>query len=86
MLKVFQKINRFLFVISYFTTREWKFNNQNVQKLNKKLSKEDQELFLFDMKKLNWNTFFETYILGIRLYLVKDPITTLEAAKKRWTR
>ncbi|XP_044735342.1 fatty acyl-CoA reductase wat-like [Chrysoperla carnea] len=86
MLKVFQKINRFLFVISYFTTREWKFNNQNVQNLNKKLSKEDQELFLFDMKKLNWNTFFETYILGIRIYLVKDPITTLEAAKKRWTR
>lgn len=73
-------------VISYFATRTWVFTNENVQKLWSELNQEDQDLFLFDMRQLEWNEFFKNYMKGIRIYLVKDPMTTLPAALKRWDR
>lgn len=77
LVKGYQKINKFTDVISYFSSREWKFTNDNVQSLWKKMSKRDRELFEFSMKNFNWDSYFYTYVRGARAYLLKDPLTTL---------
>lgn len=86
LLKVYKKINKFGEVIAYFGLKEWKFKNNNVQQLWKSLTPDDKKLFTFDMKELSWAKFMETHCLGLRMYLVKDDLSTLPQARKRWQR
>ncbi|XP_033211757.1 fatty acyl-CoA reductase wat-like [Belonocnema kinseyi] len=86
LLKVYQKVHKFTDVISHFCTREWTFTNGNVQSMWDRLDSKDQQIFRFNMKNFNWELYFETYLKGIRVYLFKDDLSTLEQSKKRWIR
>ncbi|EFX68378.1 hypothetical protein DAPPUDRAFT_114575 [Daphnia pulex] len=51
------------------------------------MTTEDQEMFYFDVRKINWQSYLENYILGIRQFTLKDDPTTLPTARtnlKRW--
>ncbi|XP_071441774.1 fatty acyl-CoA reductase wat-like [Hetaerina americana] len=86
LLKIYQKINKFSKVIAYFSTQSWKFNNANVVDLWNRLDPMDQQMFQFDMNKMDWDNYFQKHILGLRVYLVKDDLSTLPEARKRWKR
>jgi len=73
-------------VLNYFATQEWKFTNDRLHALIAKLTFKDREKFNFDIRDVDWNTYFETYIRGIRVYLIKDPIETLPQARIKWQR
>lgn len=85
-MKVYQKVHKFTDVISHFCTREWTFTNGNVQSMWDRLDSKDQQIFRFNMKNFNWDQYFETYLKGIRVYLFKDDLSTLEQSKIRWKR
>lgn len=68
-------------VISYFSMREWKFSNKNLQSLWCKLEAEDRRMFPFSMKNFDLKNYMHFCIKGIRVYLVKDPMETVKAAK-----
>ncbi|XP_014210801.1 fatty acyl-CoA reductase wat-like [Copidosoma floridanum] len=86
MLKVYKKIHKFMDVLNYFTTKEWSFTNGAVHALVDKLDNRDRTLFNMDMRDVVWDTYFQNYMRGIRLYLIKDPIDTLPQARVRWQR
>ncbi|KAH0953754.1 hypothetical protein HN011_008466 [Eciton burchellii] len=86
LLKVYKKIHKFMDVLNYFSTQEWKFTNNRLNTLLTKLTFKDREYFYFDVRDIDWNVYFETYILGIRLYLIKDPLDTLHQARIKWQR
>ncbi|XP_025986100.1 fatty acyl-CoA reductase wat isoform X1 [Solenopsis invicta] len=86
LLKVYKKIHRFMDVLNYFATQEWKFTNNRLQALITKLTFKDREQFYCDIRNVDWNTYFETYIRGIRVYLIKDPLDTLPQARVKWQR
>jgi fatty acyl-CoA reductase len=86
LLKIYKKINKFCDVISYFSTRDWKFTNKNVQELWQKLDEDDRKLFDFNLDELDWDKYFYTYVRGIRLYLLKDDVSTLPQAIARYKR
>jgi len=73
-------------VISYFSTRDWKFTNKNVQDLWQKLDEDDKKLFDFNIDELDWDRYFYSYVRGIRLYLLKDDFSTIPQALARYTR
>ncbi|KAI4478303.1 hypothetical protein M0804_011957 [Polistes exclamans] len=85
-LKIYNKIHKFMDILSHFSTIEWNFTNCRLNRLTNKLSIEDHELFFCNMKELVWDTFFQTYLLGIRIYVLKDPIETIPQARIRWQR
>jgi len=86
LLKIYKKINKFCYVISYFSTRDWKFTDGNVQELWQKLDEDDRKLFDFNLDELDWEKYFYTYVRGIRLYLLKDDMSTLPQAIARYNR
>ncbi|XP_076274910.1 putative fatty acyl-CoA reductase CG5065 [Rhynchophorus ferrugineus] len=51
-------------MLSYYATKEWKFENSNVKTLWKEMRKSDRELFDFDICALNWDMYFYTCIRG----------------------
>ncbi|XP_048516238.1 fatty acyl-CoA reductase wat-like isoform X2 [Athalia rosae] len=86
LLKIYKKIHKFMTVLNYFTTQEWKFSTDRVRSMLGKLEMDDRQNFSFNIQDISWDTYFETYIQGIRLYLLKDPVETLPQAKIRWQR
>ncbi|XP_043486971.1 fatty acyl-CoA reductase wat-like [Polistes fuscatus] len=85
-LKMYDRIHKMLEVLSYFSLNEWEITNERWIEALKKLKCEDRELFYCDMKDVVWDTYFKSYFLGIRLYILKDPIDTLPQARKNWRR
>lgn len=86
LLKTYKKIHKLVNVISFFCTNEWLFTNDNVQKLWSNLNPEDQKLFYFDLKSLSWEEYIKGYMVGMRVYLFKDDLSTADEARKKWNR
>lgn len=78
----YRKMHKFSEVISYFSLKSWTFNDNNTRSLVQKLSELDQILFRFDLTKLSWNEYFKKHVIGIRMYIVKDPMETLSEGRK----
>uniref|UniRef100_A0A336LKJ3 Fatty acyl-CoA reductase n=1 Tax=Culicoides sonorensis TaxID=179676 RepID=A0A336LKJ3_CULSO len=83
---LYKKVHKFSTVLEYFSMNTWKYDNTNMRELCNSLTPLDQELFLCDMKKLNWTDYFELYMKGLRLYINKDPEDTVPRAKTRYAR
>lgn len=73
-------------VLNYFSIHEWKFSNDNIKELLNKMTEEDRENFACDITDIDWDQYFRTYIRGIRMYLIKDPLDTLPKARIKWQR
>ncbi|XP_043685412.1 fatty acyl-CoA reductase wat-like [Vespula pensylvanica] len=86
LLKIYNKIHTVSNISVYFTTKEWVFINKRWNELLNKVTAKDRELFFCDMKDLVWETYFQSYILGIRTYIIKDPIETLPQARLKFRR
>lgn len=80
--KGYTKIDKFMTTYAYFAYRQWNFKNDNVQRLWRNLTEKDKDTFPFSMKNFDWSTYFDRLGLGGRIYLLKDPIETLDRAKK----
>lgn len=86
MVKAYKKVNKFTYVISHFATNSWKFTNNNVQTLWNDMSDVDKRVFPFSMKNLDWDYYFQTQMLGLRTFFVKDELSTLPQARRKWRR
>ncbi|XP_012144429.1 putative fatty acyl-CoA reductase CG5065 [Megachile rotundata] len=67
--------------LEYFSTQQWNFRDDNVRNLEEQLSLEDRQTFMFDVRQIDWPTYLEHYILGIRHFLLKESPDTLPAAR-----
>nr|XP_050868792.1 fatty acyl-CoA reductase wat-like isoform X2 [Vespula vulgaris] len=86
LLGIYNKIHQMSDALSYFSTNEWMYINKKWNGLMKKLTSEDRKLFFCDIRELVWSDYFPTYFLGIRKYILKDPIETLPQALIKWQR
>lgn len=83
LVKFLRNVKKSLPHLEYFSTHEWRFANRNLWTIWDAMSAEDRQLFNFDLRQLHWPTFFENYCLGIKLYVLKEDITTLPSARRR---
>lgn len=44
----------------------------------------DKQIFNFDMESLVWEEYFEEYVKGVRIYLLKDPLDTISQGRKKY--
>lgn len=86
MRKIIGKIINFCDVISFFSTGNWIFVNDNVQGMWQRLNSKDQQLFRFTMADFDWNAYLQNYVKGIRLYIFKDELDNLEDSRLKWKR
>lgn len=86
MMRVQNKILRAVTSLQFFTTHEWRFLNDNMMDLITKMHPEDREKFDFNVCKIEWKSYLESYVLGTRKYIMKEDPNTLEVAKKRLQR
>jgi fatty acyl-CoA reductase len=75
---------KYVSIAKYFSVRDWKYHNSNVRSLLGKLTPEDRDIFNSDIKQLNWNEYIETCVKGVRQHILKDDMSTLPFARKRY--
>lgn len=50
------------------------------------LSPKDREIFVFDVRNIDWDKYVERYVLGFREFLFKQRPESLPASRKRMVR
>ncbi|XP_015189578.1 PREDICTED: putative fatty acyl-CoA reductase CG8306 [Polistes dominula] len=76
----------FLLYLSGRKPIEWEFTNDNVLKLWDKLSVVDKSHFFFNVADIDWECFTNNFVRGIRVFVYKDPMDTLEESKPFYRR
>jgi len=89
-LSVLRLVNKFIdacFVGSFFSLNGWKFHCDNMLSLNDSLKKDmaDHEEFPIDVRTISWERYVEDYVVGLRKYALRDPLSTLPAARRKQT-
>ncbi|XP_011688428.1 PREDICTED: fatty acyl-CoA reductase 1-like [Wasmannia auropunctata] len=84
LLNAYKKIHKFSSVISYFSSKEWRFSNDAVVKLWSRVSLADRQIFNFDIDNLNWESYLKHMIPGLRLYIAKDPLETIDKGREKY--
>lgn len=86
MIKIQAKLAKAVECLEYFTTHQWRFNDDNVRNLFNDMSLKDRENFQFDVCDINWDVYFEKYILGLRGFLCKQNPKTLPSSRSKMNR
>ncbi|XP_049289399.1 fatty acyl-CoA reductase wat-like [Anopheles funestus] len=82
-LKLYRKVHRFSAVLRFFTNNEWCFRTGRMRRVLNAMASEDQQFFPCDAKAIQWNDFLDHQIKGLRLYLMRDPWSTVEKSLRR---
>lgn len=86
MVKIQDKLAKAVECLEYFTTHQWRFNDDNVRDLFNHMSIKDRENFQVDVCDINWDVYFEKYILGLRGFLCKQSSKTLPSSRAKMSR
>lgn len=58
------------------------FTNENVSKLWDKLSVVDKHNFFFNVSNIDWDSFTDTYVKRMWIFILKVPIETVEESRQ----
>ncbi|XP_035723581.1 fatty acyl-CoA reductase wat-like [Vespa mandarinia] len=81
LLNIYRRMHKLTNVMNFFATHQWEFTNDNVLKLWNKLSVVDKNKFFFNISDLDWDSYFLTYCKGVRVFVLNDPLETVNDAK-----
>lgn len=79
---IHKKLKKASKAVEYFTTNEWHFKNDNFVRLNNMLSPQDKKTFGFDVRAIDWSSYLENYVLGIRKHIFGESDCTIPKARQ----
>ncbi|KAK0181960.1 hypothetical protein PV327_000137 [Microctonus hyperodae] len=83
-LSIWWKVTMNLRRIFFFGNGNWRIHVNETQKVWDRMNKRDQHLFFCDFRLFDWVTYGYSYWPGLRVYILKDPMTTLSAARRKY--
>lgn len=81
MIRVQKRIYVGLEVLQFFTTRNWQFNLNNFNKLEKFLNFKDSSVFRLNTDDVDQSEYLKTCLLGSRQYILKEPLSSIPKAR-----
>lgn len=86
-MKLTKRITRAIKSGEFFAVNEWYFHTENMKELSKciKDSVVDGSISQYnvDITNLNWESYVNQYVLGIRKYVLKDSPDTITKARNK---
>nr|XP_019525041.2 fatty acyl-CoA reductase wat-like [Aedes albopictus] len=83
MSQVFERMINQSEVLKFFTFHEWTMKNENMQRLwRDEVSKEDGELFPFDLTRMDWDDYYRNFIPGVVKYAIAPRKAKDEKSKR----
>ena len=72
LLEAVSKIDFLTESFKFFVTQEWIFDSNKTIDLQNEMSAADREIFNFDLRKLEWETFLYNYLYGVQKFIIGD--------------
>ena len=85
-LRLYDKADRAISALDFFTTHQWNFVSRNADILMDKLSPEDRNIFNFDVRSIDWKQYLDNYVSGTRQFILKEDPSSLPVARTRLIR
>ncbi|XP_014242270.1 putative fatty acyl-CoA reductase CG5065 [Cimex lectularius] len=82
MVRVQNRILLGLKLLQYFTMRNWHFEADNFMNLSNLLDEKEREIFFTSNVDVDLDTYLKNFILGSKIYCLKEPIETMPRARK----
>ncbi|VDK41980.1 unnamed protein product [Anisakis simplex] len=79
--RIYGKIWRMVETLHYFTTRGWNFETKGLLTMWDWMCDEDKQVFNFDVRQVNWDSYLFDYLMGVKRYLMKDRLEDIPKAK-----
>jgi len=80
MLRMYAKTESMIDLLYEFSTKQWKFDNNNTRQLWLSLSKDDRNMFQFSLKSFDWKSYIKSYYYGIRKHILHEDLSNVEEA------
>jgi hypothetical protein len=71
-------------LVRYFGENDWLFHDTNVRTHQGQLTPEECDIFYFNISQLNWASYLESCVKGVRQFIIKDHLSTLPQARTRY--
>lgn len=68
----YTRVRQMTGTLTSFTSNQWKFCDTNVRLLFETLTPIDKAMFHFDVTSISWPDYIQSYIIGSRIYTLKD--------------
>ncbi|XP_047097186.1 putative fatty acyl-CoA reductase CG5065 isoform X1 [Schistocerca piceifrons] len=82
----YRKVHNFNMTVEFFVMREWDFETAQTEALRSRLAAEDRALLPFDPRLIDWESYFDHFVCGVRRFLLKDDLDSVPAARLRYRR
>ncbi|XP_049941469.1 putative fatty acyl-CoA reductase CG5065 isoform X3 [Schistocerca serialis cubense] len=82
----YRKVHNFNMAVEFFVMREWDFETAQTEALRSRLAAEDRALLPFDPRLIDWESYFDHFVCGVRRFLLKDDLDSVPAARLRYRR
>ncbi|XP_050342597.1 putative fatty acyl-CoA reductase CG5065 isoform X2 [Nymphalis io] len=82
MVNLLNRISHGLNILQYYTTKEWHFKNTNFLSLQKRITEAENETFYTDVSTLDRDEYLRNYVIGTKLYTLKEDPASLPRARK----
>ncbi|XP_058799232.1 putative fatty acyl-CoA reductase CG5065 [Phymastichus coffea] len=86
LLTAYDKLHTMVDLVYYFSTNIWLYKDENVHDLWDQLDPRDQQIFQFSMLNFDWENYIANCIKGVRVFLFKDDLITLEQSRIKYKR
>lgn len=84
MMKIAKRFQKAANTGEFFAMHEWIFENGNLKQLAANVrSMKDGNEFTCDMSNMDWDNYVANYMLGIRKYVLKDGLESMEQARSK---
>lgn len=68
----YERIRQMTKTLTPFTSNQWRLSDANVCALYDNLQLADKRVFEFNIKAIDWTSYISNYIIGARIYTLKD--------------
>lgn len=86
-MRVVRRIEEYFDITKFFVMTRFKFKNENVIQLLEVAESTKNSLDLeFDMRKIDWGEYFYNVLPGIKQHFLKEDMSNVSKAVKRYTR
>jgi len=81
-MNIYKRMNSSLQTYQFFISNEWTWSNSVYSKILQSIPSEDKPTFDFDMRKIDWESYYKALTLGVKVYVLKDDLNELPKARR----
>jgi len=78
---LYKRIDNSLLTYEFFMTNEWSWDNAVFLRILKSIPSHEKDTFNFDMRAIDWDRYYRSLTLGVKMYVLKDNMDELPKAR-----